>query len=107
MKFKVIKGIFENTIFNGSVDKKNNRVINLETYGQTYPIENVNLIIEFKKFTIESQQTDFIGLKYKDVVNIISNDLENITFTINKGKKEYTLPVYYIDSWLTSYKNNI
>lgn len=106
MKYQVIKGIFENTIFTGSLDKKNNRVINSDTYGQTFPMENVDLLIEFKKFTIESQQTGFKGLKYKDTVNIVNNDLENIIFTINKGKKEYKLPMYYIDSWILAYKNN-
>jgi hypothetical protein len=36
--YKVIIGIFEGTIFNGEVI--NNRVYNLNTKGQSYPVEN-------------------------------------------------------------------
>lgn len=37
-KYVVIKGIFENTIFNGTA--KNNRVHNNDTIGQSYPLDN-------------------------------------------------------------------
>ena len=38
MKYQVIKGIFEGVIFEGKII--NNRIFNLETEGQSYPIEN-------------------------------------------------------------------
>lgn len=37
-KYIVIKGIFEGTIFNGI--EKNGRIYNVDTVGQSYPLEN-------------------------------------------------------------------
>lgn len=42
----VTAGIFENTLFRGKVDYTNNRVVNIDTVGQSYPIENCKEIIK-------------------------------------------------------------
>ena len=42
----VTTGIFENTLFRGKADYTNNRVINIDTVGQSYPIENCKEIIK-------------------------------------------------------------
>ena len=44
-KYRVIKGIFINTVFNGSI--VGDRVWNEDSYGQSYPIENCEVINEF------------------------------------------------------------
>lgn len=42
----VTAGIFENTIFRGKVDCLNKRVINIDTIGQSYPLENCKEMIK-------------------------------------------------------------
>lgn len=40
-KFIVISGIFENFVFNGKI--QGNRVVNTDSVGQSFPVENCNL----------------------------------------------------------------
>lgn len=42
----VTTGIFENTIFRGKADYTNKRIINIDTVGQSYPIENCKPMIK-------------------------------------------------------------
>lgn len=65
MKFKVITGIFEGTIFEGV--KKQNRIINLNSIGQSFPVENCQIF--------EAYHGEIIGNKY-----IISKIESNNTF---------------------------
>ena len=65
MKFKVTTGIFENTIFEGV--KKENRIINLNSTGQSFPVENCQIF--------EAYHGETIGNKY-----IISKIESNNTF---------------------------
>jgi len=46
MKYKVIKGIFEGHIFNGEIAFNGERIIDNDSFGRSYPIENCILIEE-------------------------------------------------------------
>lgn len=44
--YKVITGIFENTLFRGKEDHANKRIINIDSAGQSYPAENCKIVIK-------------------------------------------------------------
>jgi hypothetical protein len=46
LKYKVIVGIFSGLVFKGCVNHAKSRIINLNTVGQSYPIENCRLFNE-------------------------------------------------------------
>lgn len=103
MKFKVITGIFENTIFEGFHQGK--RVYNNETLGQSYPEENVVYFPEITIIKIYSHNF-FKNLNYNDIVNIKKTDIYNCIVTINKGKKEFKISNYLIEVMIQQHKNN-
>ena len=103
MKYQVTSGIFEGTVFNGCV--RSNRVYNLDTTGQSYPIENIIYLPELKKIIIY-QHTFYAGLNKTDIVNVVKSDYYHTIFTINKGKKEYKLTNYAIDEMIKNHKSN-
>lgn len=72
MKFQVKQGIFENTIFEGKII--NDRVYNLETEGQSYPIANCVEIEEFKNLArVEELKNQLIALNVKVTIQNISS----------------------------------
>ena len=78
MKYQVTSGIFEGTIFNGCV--QSNRVLNTDTIGQSYPIENC--------------------LQIGDNVEIIK-PFPNLNLTGKTGKvvefSAFNNPIFYIE----------
>jgi hypothetical protein len=44
LRYKVIRGIFSGLVFKGCVNSDKTRIINLNTIGQSYPIENCCLV---------------------------------------------------------------
>lgn len=86
MKYQVISGIFEGTIFNGCV--QSNRVLNTDTIGQSYPIENCIKIEDFKNIKrVEEIKKQLISLKIKVTIeNICAQSLFSIGGTLTDKK---------------------